>query len=142
MLLSESECFAHLATSRHGVLATVHQVRGVDAVPVVYAVHHGCVVLPIDRIKAKRTLTLQRVRNITRDSRCLLLIEGWEEDWTRLWWVQVHGRAAILDSVTTERALKVLIERYPQYGREGAVVAALGLWPQRLSGWAATAGTV
>ena len=93
--------------------------------------------MPIDRIKNKRTLTLQRVRNILNDRRCVLLIEGWEEDWTRLWWVRVHGVASLLDSTMMAHAIDGLAERYPEYRTEGAVVAVLGLQPTRLSGWAA-----
>ena len=115
----------------------MHHIRGVDAVPVVYALCRGYLVVPIDRIKDKRTLTLQRVRNITSDRRCVLLIEGWEEDWARLWWVRVHGMASLLDSTMMAHAIDALAERYPQYRTEGAVVAALGLQPARLSGWAA-----
>ncbi|MDQ1356408.1 MAG: hypothetical protein QOG44_781, partial [Acidimicrobiaceae bacterium] len=41
MNLDEEECWARLAGERHGVLATVHPRRGVDAVPVVFAVLPG-----------------------------------------------------------------------------------------------------
>ena len=38
MRLAEGEALARLAAHDHGVLCTVHPERGVDAVPVVYAV--------------------------------------------------------------------------------------------------------
>ena len=137
MDLSDSECLARVSSARHGVLATTHPIRGVDAIPVVYAMHRGSIVLPIDRVKAKRTLVLQRVVNVMRDARCMLLVEGWNEDWTCLWWVQVHGKAALLDPVILEEAREALRQRYPSYGAPEAVAGGLALWPERLRGWAA-----
>src|SRR5437016_5930558 len=53
---------------------------------------------PIDE-KPKRTedpLALARVRDITARRDVALLVDHWEEDWTRLWWVRIDGRASIL----------------------------------------------
>lgn len=135
--LAESACWERVSTARHGVLATRHVLRGVDAVPVTYAVHGGGIVMPVDRVKAKRTANLQRLANVAADPRCVLLVEGWDEDWARLWWVRVHGRAEVLAPARLGAAVEALAARYPQYERPDSITKALCLWPGRLSGWSA-----
>ena len=92
MQLDTTECWARLAAAGHGVLGTVHARRGVDAVPVVYVVEGGGVVVPIDAVKAKRGPRLQRLRNLEADPRVVLLVDHYDDDWPQLWWVRVHGR--------------------------------------------------
>ena len=100
---------ARLESHDHGILCTVHAERGVDAVPVAYAVDDdGYVGVPIDRVKPKASLRLQRERNLEADPRATLLVEHWDRsDWSRLWWVRAElrwqgdtaaGRAAALAS--------------------------------------------
>ncbi|MCB0993498.1 MAG: pyridoxamine 5'-phosphate oxidase family protein, partial [Acidimicrobiales bacterium] len=89
MNLSSEQSSELLATHDHGVLATLHAVRGADLVPVVYSVVDGHVGVPIDRVKPKASLRLQRERNLAADPRATLLIEHWDPtDWSRLWWVR------------------------------------------------------
>ena len=90
MRLAEDEALTRLAAHDHGVLCTVHAVRGVDAVPVVYAVDpDGYVGVPVDRVKPKASTRLQRARNLEADPRATLLVEHWDaDDWSRLWWVR------------------------------------------------------
>src|SRR5262245_43382513 len=93
MRLAEAEARARLAACDHGILCTVHAERGVDAVPVVYAVDDGFVGVPIDRVKPKTSSRLQRERNLEADPRATLLIDHWDrDDWSRLWWVRVELR--------------------------------------------------
>ncbi len=100
MRLTTTEARARLAAHDHGVLCTVHAERGVDAVPIVYAVDEdGFVGVPVDRVKPKSSPRLQRQRNLEADPRAGLLVEHWDrDDWSRLWWVRAelrwHGEAA------------------------------------------------
>jgi hypothetical protein len=65
MKLADHEARARLESHDHGILCTVHAERGVDAVPVAYAVDDdGYVGVPIDRVKPKASLRLQRERNL------------------------------------------------------------------------------
>src|SRR4029078_2971513 len=91
MRLAEDEARARLAAHDHGVLCTVHAQRGVDAVPVVYAVDDDFVAVPIARVKPKASTRLQRERNLEADPRAALLVEHWDrDDWSRLWWVRAE----------------------------------------------------
>jgi PPOX class probable F420-dependent enzyme len=140
MRLAEDEALARLAAHDHGVLCTVHAGRGVDAVPVVYAIDdHGFVGVPIDRVKPKASSRLQRERNLEADPRATLLVDHWDrDDWSRLWWVRAELRlqddARGRDAALADR----LAERYPQY-REQPFDRVLVLRIAGLTGWSARA---
>ena len=96
----------------------MHAERGVDAVPVAYAVDDdGYVGVPIDRVKPKASLRLQRERNLEADPRATLLVEHWDRsDWSRLWWVRAELRWQGDTAASRAAALAArLAGRYPQY---------------------------
>lgn len=139
MRLAEHEARARLAAHDHGILCTLHAERGVDAVPVAYALDEdGYLGVPVDRVKPKASLQLQRERNLQADPRATLVVEHWDAvDWTRLWWVRAElrwqgdadrGRAAALS--------QRLAGRYPQY-RDQPFARVLVLRVAGLTGWAA-----
>jgi PPOX class probable F420-dependent enzyme len=134
--LDKDTCWTLVAGARHGVLATVHAVRGADAVPVVFGLLAGPrIVVPVDAVKPKQRTRLQRVINVERDPRCVLLVDHYEDDWERLWWVRIHATAE--ESPVTIDALDALTARYPRYGVPGALVTTLVLVPTTVTGWAA-----
>ncbi len=134
--MNETECWRRLERARSGVLSTLHPDRGVDAVPVVFAVVGGTVVVPIDRVKAKRSTDLQRVRNLEHDPRCVLLVDHYVDDWSRLWWVRLHATGGLVDDGTdVASASAALAERYAAYRDPDAVAAILRLTPTRITGW-------
>lgn len=133
MTLDEDQCWVRLAEARHGVLGTVHPRRGVDAVPVVFAVARRSIVIPVDRVKPKRGTRLQRLANIEYDDRCVLLVEHYEEDWSRLWWVRVHALAAAA-SMTEELAAH-FATLFPPYQAPGSIESVLTLVPTSVTGW-------
>ena len=118
MRLAEHEARARLAAHDHGVLCTVHAARGVDAVPVVYAVDEETYVgVPVDTVKPKESLRLQREHNLEADPRATLLIEHWDrDDWSRLWWVRATLRwRGDADAARVAQLSGLLADRYPQY---------------------------
>jgi hypothetical protein len=138
MRLAENEALARLAAFDHGVLCTVHAERGVDAVPVTYAVDEdGYVGVPVDRVKPKASLRLQRERNLAADPRATLLVEHWDRtDWSRLWWVRAELRWQ--GDAAAERAADLasrLAGRYPQY-RDQPFERVLVLRIVGVAGWA------
>ena len=75
--------------AERGVLGTVHAERGVDAVPVCFALHGTVLAVPVDTVKPKASINLQRSRNLGADRRAVLLCDRWDPaDWSRLWWVR------------------------------------------------------
>ncbi len=106
-----------IADHRVGRLATISPNRQPHIVPVVYAYdgEHIYIVLD-DKPKSVPPLRLKRVRNIKSNARVSLLIDDYDEDWTKLAWVRIDGVAAILSgSGTNSRAIELLREKYPQY---------------------------
>lgn len=140
MRLTAGEALARLTAYDHGVLCTVHPERGVDAVPVAFAVDEdGYVGVPVDTVKAKAPVRLQREHNLAADPRATLLVEHWDrEDWSRLWWARAELRRVQDPPPGRESALAArLAERYPQY-RDRPFVRVLVLRIVGVTGWAAT----
>ncbi|HEU5267247.1 MAG TPA: pyridoxamine 5'-phosphate oxidase family protein [Jatrophihabitans sp.] len=137
MRLTTSQARARLAAHDHGVLCTVHPERGVDAVPVVYAVNEdGYLGVPVDRVKPKSSTRLQRERNLEADPRAALLVEQWDrDDWSRLWWIRAELRWQG-DAVTARTAdlADRLARAYPQY-RHQPFTRVLVLRVVGISGW-------
>ena len=138
MRLDEHEAAARLAAADHGILCTVHATRGVDAVPVAYAVDRdGYVGVPIDRVKPKASERLQRERNLGADPRATLLVEHWDRhDWSRLWWVRAQLLWEGDDAARSEWLAERLADRFEQY-RDQPFARVLVLRVVAVTGWAA-----
>jgi PPOX class probable F420-dependent enzyme len=116
MRLDRLGCEDLLRRSERGVLGTVHPERGVDAVPVCFAMEGPTVAVPIDTVKPKSTARLQRVRNLDADPRAVLLCDHWDAvDWSRLWWVRASLERYDAEASTRDRLESLLGEKYPQY---------------------------
>ena len=116
-------------------LATVGAGGKPHVVPISYAVDGDTIYFAVDA-KPKRTTDLQRLRNIAANPSVSVLVDHYEEDWTRLWWVRIDGTARLLpDGVQAVRATDLLAARYPQYQRDrpGGPVVAISI--DRMSGW-------
>jgi PPOX class probable F420-dependent enzyme len=88
-------------------------------VPIVFAQAAGALWSPVDG-KPKAPGPLARVRNVERDPRVALLVDHYEDDWTRLWWVRLEGtarvvRAAAETDPAVAPAVAALRAKYPQY---------------------------
>ena len=138
MRLDAAAAWERLGSADHGVLGTVHTDRGVDLVPVVYAIDGDRIFVPIDRVKAKSTTRLQRLENLWRDARCTLLVEHYDQtDWTQLWWVRVNGVGHEASLEDVEEFRPQLSVRYPQYKDPLSVVGGLVIDDIEITGWAA-----
>ncbi len=139
MRLTEHDARARLAAHDHGILCTVHAERGVDAVPVAFAIDDDYVGVPVDLVKPKSSLRLQRERNLEADPRATLLVEHWDRgDWSQLWWVRAELRWNGDDTSRAATLAARLAERYPQY-RDQPFARVLVLHIDTVSGWAAAA---
>ncbi|MDQ6743331.1 MAG: TIGR03668 family PPOX class F420-dependent oxidoreductase [Candidatus Dormibacteraeota bacterium] len=92
----------------------------------------------VDR-KSKRTTRLQRLANVARDPRLSVLVDHYEEDWIRLWWVRLAGRGRELDrGGEADHALQLLTDKYPQYAELPPPGPVLRIEVERWSGWEAS----
>jgi PPOX class probable F420-dependent enzyme len=99
-------------SARVARLATVSPDGSPHVVPVCFALDGSRLYTAIDQ-KPKRTRNLRRLRNIEVNPRVEVLIDHYEEDWSRLTWLRLRGRAYVVDQ--SERALELLCFKYPQY---------------------------
>jgi hypothetical protein len=138
MRLDEVEARARLAVHDHGVLCTMHPERGVDAVPAVYAVTaDGHVGIPIDQVKPKASLQLQREHNLAADPRATLLIDQWDAtDWTQLWWVRAQLEWCVEQHARSDELADLLVAKYAQYA-DRPFANMLVMRIVGLQGWAA-----
>jgi PPOX class probable F420-dependent enzyme len=114
MLSSRERRF--LATRRIGYLATADRRANPHVVPVCFAISDDTLYVTIDE-KPKRNpgRPLKRQRNIAENANAAVVVDRYDEDWTRLGWVMMRGRAEILDGGKEhDSAQSMLRSRYPQ----------------------------
>ncbi|HVT00008.1 MAG TPA: TIGR03668 family PPOX class F420-dependent oxidoreductase [Solirubrobacterales bacterium] len=137
--MSPDEARAHFAAARVARLATADAAGRPHLVPIAFAVEGDTIYSAVDA-KPKRTRALRRLANVRANPATSLLVDHWDEDWARLWWVRADGRGRVLDPGDPDacRALDLLRERYPNQRGAGEVLAIeVGRW----SGWAASDAT-
>jgi PPOX class probable F420-dependent enzyme len=128
---------AVVAAARVGHLATVTPDGRAHVVPCCFALEEGRIWTAVDQ-KPKRSLRLQRLANVRANPWASLLVDHYEEDWARLWWVRVDGPAEVLEGgPERDWALAALAAKYAQYRDappEGPVIA---LTAERWRAWSA-----
>jgi len=133
---------AMLREARVGRLATADATGRPLVVPVCFAFDGATLYSAVDD-KPKRTRNLRRLRNVADNPHVSLVVDEWDEDWRRLRWVIVEGRADVLTrGLEFTRAIDVLCQKYPQYRAmnlsrdEGTLVR---IAPERILQWRAAA---
>ena len=119
--------------ARRAVLTTIGADGAPHSVPVCFAVRDDDIVTEIDRKPKDPTRTLARVRNIELDARVTLLVDRWDEDWTRLCWIMVRGIARIEEP--GGRTAELLAQRYQQYREQPPDGRVIAIAPARVTWW-------
>jgi PPOX class probable F420-dependent enzyme len=104
-----------VAKARVARLATVAADGQPHVVPIVFVLDGDTLYSAVDE-KPKRTRRLQRLRDIEASPRVEVLIDAYDEEWSRLWWVKLRGTARIVER--DARALELLQGKYEQYQAE------------------------
>ncbi len=105
---------------RHPVarLATADASARPHLVPITFALVGDALVFVVDQ-KPKRAggTALKRVRNILANPHVAVLVDTYDDDWSRLEYVLIRGRADVIDrhAPAYDDALAALRARYPQY---------------------------
>ncbi len=136
--METDEARALVASARVARLATVNPGLGVDVVPITFALLEGDRLVSIVDQKPKSTTRLRRLTNIRAHPEVTVLVDHYEDDWERLWWVRMRGTATVIsEGDAFAEAVEALTDRYPQYvdaPPPGPVVSvAVAAW----SGWRA-----
>lgn len=115
--LTETE-IGFIQQMRAGRLATADERGSPHLIPVCYAFDSMCFYIPLDeKPKRVKERQLRRVRNIEARHEASLLIDQYDDDWSRLGYVLIHGQADLIgpEHEVHENALKLLRARYVQY---------------------------
>jgi len=130
---------AKLKAARIARLATLDAEKRPHVIPVCFVWNGSVFYSAIDR-KPKRVAPtrLARLKNIKKTPRVALLVDQYDEDWTRLWYVLVRGEAELVSTrAERKRAIQRLRAKYPQYD---AIMLAddapvLRITPVRVTAW-------
>jgi PPOX class probable F420-dependent enzyme len=134
-----------VATAPVGRLATVDADGRPHLVPVCFALLDTTAYSAIDH-KPKTTTQLRRLQNLRDTGVACLLVDHYEADWSRLWWVRLDGVGRVLASGAepgsdqhTERqqALDALSTKYQQYTERPPTGPVLALDVTTWRGWSA-----
>jgi PPOX class probable F420-dependent enzyme len=105
-----------LEQGRVGHLATADAAGAPHLIPVCYAVGGDSLYITVDEKPKRHDRPLKRLRNILENPQAAFVADRWDEDWARLGWVMLRGRAEILDGgAEHDHAQALLKARYPQY---------------------------
>ena len=142
----DSRELAFLVAARRAILATIDPDGRPRLVPICFIVDaadpaHARLLTPVDdkpkAVDDKRDLA--RVRDIRARPEVSLLVERWDEDWSRLAWLRLHGRATVLEpGDVPKEAVRRLREKYPRYAThalESSPMIAIDI--ERASSWGA-----
>ena len=140
MLDAPAWALALLRDARVGRLATADAAGRPLVVPVCYVFDGARCYSAVDA-KPKRTRELRRLKNIAANPHVSLVVDVWDEDWSKLCWVMVEGRAEVPTAGPEfTRAIDLLVAKYPQYramGLDRTEGAVIRLDPDRVLTWKA-----
>ncbi len=101
--------------SRVARLATLDPDGRPHLVPITFALVGETLYSAVDG-KPKHSRRLQRIENARRRPEVTVLIDHYDDDWPRLWWVRLRGLARVVEAgEEVARALEALTAKYEQY---------------------------
>ena len=133
-------------------LATADSKAKPHIVPVVFAFYGEKYYIPIDeKTKTTKPGELRRIKNIDVNPAVALLIDEYNEDWKKLLFIMVQGKAAILgkkkgndegtreeedgDDKLLKKAHELLKTKYPQYQHIDIGKLSIVIYPQKTIYW-------
>jgi len=120
-------------------LATVDQKSHPYVVPVVFVFHENSFFIPLDeKVKTVNAGKLKRVKNIEENPNVTLLIDKYQNDWKKLFFLMIHGKATVIDgknSKLMDKIHKLLILKYPQYKKIGIGNSCITINPTKVTFW-------
>jgi PPOX class probable F420-dependent enzyme len=137
--VDETEMRNRFGRARVGRLATANAEGRPHLVPLCFVLVDDRIVSVVDA-KPKRTQQLRRLSNIRAQPRVSVLVDEYDEDWSRLWWVRADGTARVVESgPERERAVASLTAKYPQYREQRPAGPVVEITVDRWVGWASGA---
>jgi PPOX class probable F420-dependent enzyme len=121
-------------------LATIDSKFKPHLVPVVFVFDGNHFFIPLDeKRKTAKPEKLKRIRNIQDNPNVALLIDEYSEDWTKLAFVMIQGKASIAGktqgNMQLQEAYKKLTAKYPQYQKIGLGKVCIVIKPEKVTTW-------
>jgi len=120
-------------------LATVDQKSYPYVVPVVFVFHENSFFIPLDyKTKTVNPKNLKRVKNIQKNPNVALLIDKYQNNWKKLFFLMIHGKATVIDGKNRklmDKVHKLLISKYPQYKKIGIGNSCITIQPKKVTFW-------
>jgi PPOX class probable F420-dependent enzyme len=133
--MNSEDAMQRLAASKVAHLATVGEDGQPHIVPFAFALDGNTLYFAVDA-KPKTTTNLKRLRNITANPAVSVLVDHYEDDWSKLWWVRADGTARVVaDPAEAERATDLLANRYAQYRTARPPGPVVAIHIDRVTGW-------
>jgi PPOX class probable F420-dependent enzyme len=130
---------ARVEAARVARLATVRAGGTPHIVAVTFALEGDIVVSAVDH-KPKRTQHLQRLRNLEERPVASLLVDHYEDEWSKLWWVRLDLDVEIVrDGPRRTDLLEPLIRKYADYGVTAPQGPVLRMAVRSTTSWSASA---
>ena len=112
-------------------LATVGRDGRPHVVPICFVLDGSTLYTAVDE-KPKRTRRLRRLENIEANPAVEVVIDHYEDDWSKLWWVRLRGTARIVED---PRAVELLAVKYPQYREQPPAGPLIAIEIEERSEW-------
>ena len=121
-------------------LATIDSEFKPNLVPVVFVFDGNHFFIPVDKKrKTAKPEKLKRIRNIQDNPNVALLFDEYSEDWTKLAFVMIQGKASIINKIEgnlqVRQAYKKLMTKYTQYQKVGVGEMCIIITPEKVSSW-------
>jgi PPOX class probable F420-dependent enzyme len=136
--MDRQEMERRIASASVGRLATVGADGRPHIVPICFVLEERTLYFAIDS-KPKQTRNLKRLRNIAANPAVSILVDHYDEDWDKLWWVRLDGDARVVaDQAGIQNAMRLLAARYAQYRAATPAGPVVAVAIAGMSGWSAT----
>jgi PPOX class probable F420-dependent enzyme len=138
--LSELEDWARelLDSARVARLGLLDDEDHPRVLPVTFALAGGYAWSAIDRKPKRPGREPARLRYLRRRPAAALTVDRYEDEWSRLAWVQLLGEVSLLEVFDAPEAMTALSEKYEPYRREPPPGPLLRLDPSRILTWRAS----
>jgi PPOX class probable F420-dependent enzyme len=123
-----------LESERVARLAYVDEDDHPRVLPVTFAVAAGAVWSAVDE-KPKRSPEPARLHHLRRRPDAAVLVDTYDDDWSRLAWVQLLGTVEVLLAASAPEAMEALAAKYAQYAERRPPGPLLRLSVDRSRQW-------
>jgi len=133
--VERADALGRVSGARIARFATITEDGRPHLVPITHALVGESIVHMVDH-KPKSTHSLARIANLTLEPRATVLVDHYDEDWRRLWWVRVDGRGSVHDTGPRWAAAQnALAAKYQQYATAPPEGPAIYLSIERVTSW-------